>query len=78
VFVYEEVKRPVPGAGEVLVRVRGGINPVDTGMRAGYLTGLMGESPFPLILGWDISGEVVELGVGGTEFSLHQAMKYMA
>lgn|ERR1019366_2989256 len=70
VFVYEEVERPVPGAGEVLVRVRGvGINPVDTGMRAGYLTGLMGEPPFPLILGWDISGEVVELGSGVTEFA---------
>jgi NADPH:quinone reductase-like Zn-dependent oxidoreductase len=29
----------------------------------------MGESPFPLNLGWDISGEVVELGAGGTEFA---------
>jgi NADPH:quinone reductase-like Zn-dependent oxidoreductase len=70
VFISEEVERPVPGVGEVLVRVRAvGINPVDTAMRAGYLAGLLGEPPFPLILGWDISGEVVELGTSVTEFA---------
>ena len=70
VFISEEVERPVPGVGEVLVRVRAAsVNPVDAAMRAGYLTGLMGEPPFPLILGWDISGEVVELGSGVTEFA---------
>ena len=35
VLHYEEVERPVPQAGEVLVRVRAaGVNPVDWGARS--------------------------------------------
>lgn len=60
-----DVPRPRPGAAEVLVRVHAaGVNPVDwkTRERGGFL----GEPPF--VLGWDVSGEVVELGLGATPF----------
>jgi NADPH:quinone reductase-like Zn-dependent oxidoreductase len=62
VLRVEEVERPVPGAGEVLVRVAGaGVNPADNGMRAGAL-------PIPITLphvpGYDVSGTVEALGDG--------------
>eukprot|EP00271_Cylindrocystis_brebissonii_P014432 TRINITY_DN35787_c0_g1_i1.p1 TRINITY_DN35787_c0_g1~~TRINITY_DN35787_c0_g1_i1.p1 ORF type:complete len:381 (+),score=81.25 TRINITY_DN35787_c0_g1_i1:373-1515(+) len=53
---------PAPQAGEVLVRVKAAaVNPLDVRMRQGY-----GRSVFapllPLILGRDVSGEVVAFG----------------
>ncbi|RAG82216.1 NADP-dependent oxidoreductase [Streptacidiphilus pinicola] len=55
-------ERPKPLSGEVLVRVRAsGVNPVDLAVRSGAFP-LLGEPPF--VLGWDISGEVVEAGPG--------------
>jgi NADPH:quinone reductase-like Zn-dependent oxidoreductase len=64
VLVYEEVPRPSPGAGEVLIRVHAaGINPVDWKIREGYLK-QMHEYTLPLIPGWDVSGVVEALGVG--------------
>lgn len=57
-----ETERPEPRSGEVLVRVRAaGVNPVDLAVRSGAFP-LLGEPPF--VLGWDISGEVVEAGPG--------------
>ncbi|WP_236796722.1 NADP-dependent oxidoreductase [Amycolatopsis sp. GM8] len=47
---------PVPGAGEVLVRVRAAsVNPVDWKVRSGLLDAL---GPAPLRVGFDFSGEV--------------------
>ncbi|MDF2708598.1 MAG: NADPH:quinone reductase [Nonomuraea muscovyensis] len=62
VLTYEEADRPVPGAGQVLVRVAGtSFNPVDAAIRAGYL-----QQVFPLVLphvpGIDVAGTVTELG----------------
>ncbi|MFI2487880.1 NADP-dependent oxidoreductase [Promicromonospora kroppenstedtii] len=62
VLRYEDVDRPVPGAGEVLVRVAGSaFNPADGGMRGGFL-------PIPIALphvpGYDVSGTVDALGDG--------------
>jgi NADPH:quinone reductase-like Zn-dependent oxidoreductase len=38
VLVLEEMPRPQPGAGEVLIRVRGaGVNPLDWKVRAGHV-----------------------------------------
>ncbi|MBF6175529.1 NADP-dependent oxidoreductase [Nocardia blacklockiae] len=64
VLNYEEVDRPVPGAGEVLVRVAAtSFNPVDATIRAGYL-----REVFPLALphvpGIDVAGTVAETGAG--------------
>jgi NADPH:quinone reductase-like Zn-dependent oxidoreductase len=53
-----ETDAPVPAATEVLVEVRAtSVNPVDVAVRAGTFP-LLGEPPF--VLGWDVSGVVVE------------------
>ncbi|ANP51154.1 NADPH:quinone reductase-like Zn-dependent oxidoreductase [Streptomyces griseochromogenes] len=60
-----QVERPTPGPNEVLVRVRAaGVNPTDWKHRA--TGGFLGEPPF--VLGWDVSGEVAETGVGVAAF----------
>ncbi|MFF8478503.1 NADP-dependent oxidoreductase [Streptomyces sp. NPDC015414] len=59
------VERPVPRPNEVLVRVRAaGVNPTDWKHRA--TGGFLGEPPF--VLGWDVSGEVAETGIGVAAF----------
>ncbi|MCA0457747.1 MAG: NADP-dependent oxidoreductase [Chloroflexi bacterium] len=80
VLVYEDAPRPVPQAGEVLVKVHGaGINPVDWKTRAGSGMGSRyGSHPFPLIIGWDLSGEVVELGEGADMYKVGNAVFGMA
>jgi NADPH:quinone reductase len=70
VLQYENVERPEPQAGEVLVRVRAaGINPMDYWARKFPLPGIT-AGHLPYILGWDISGEVVALGEGVTQFEV--------
>src|SRR6266576_670655 len=62
VLKYEDAPRPDPQAGEVLVRVHGaGVNPIDWKVREGYMKDFWPHK-FPLILGWDLSGVVEELG----------------
>lgn len=71
VLKYEDVERPEPQAGEVLVRVRAaGINPIDAISRQFPVPVTSGAKGLPYILGWDISGEVVTLGVGVTQFAV--------
>ncbi|WP_033342686.1 NADP-dependent oxidoreductase [Catenuloplanes japonicus] len=54
---------PVPGPGEVLIRVQvAGVNPMDYQVRAGLVTGLDGGRPFPRVLGMDAAGVVLALG----------------
>ena len=67
----ETVERPQPGPTEVLVRVTAaGVNPVDWKTRVGEgVHGFFPEGP-PMILGWDIAGEVVEIGGGVTRFAV--------
>lgn len=63
VLRVEEVPRPDPGEGEVLVRVHGaGINPIDGKVRAG-LASALGHT-LPLVPGWDLSGTVEWTGSG--------------
>jgi NADPH:quinone reductase-like Zn-dependent oxidoreductase len=74
VLRYEEVAQPVPGAGEVRLRVAGSaFNPVDDGIRGGYLQG-----PFPVTLphtpGIDVSGTVDALGDGVTNVAVGDAV----
>ncbi|MFL5997265.1 MAG: NADP-dependent oxidoreductase [Streptomyces sp.] len=65
VLTVERVARPEPLPTEVLVRVHAaGINPVDWKTRAGQ--GMAGMQTLPLILGWDVSGVVEEVGFGVT------------
>lgn len=65
---YEEVPRPDPGDGELLVRVRAaGVNPVDWLVREGYADEALDPS-LPYVPGWDLSGEVVETGADVAAF----------
>lgn len=66
-----ELPVPEPGPTEVLVRARVvGVNPVDWKTRQG--TGVRGffDESLPMVLGWDIAGEVVEVGAGVTRFGV--------
>jgi NADPH:quinone reductase-like Zn-dependent oxidoreductase len=59
-----DVPRPVPTRGQVLVRTRFiGVNPKDIIVRKGKFQIATGKK-FPLIVGHDIAGEVVEAGLG--------------
>lgn len=66
VMRLEEVERPEPGPGEVLVRLAcAGVNPVDTYLREGA----QGYTPrLPLTPGMDGAGEVAAVGLGVKEF----------
>lgn len=69
VLTYEEAPRPVPGEGEVLIRVHATtVNPFDIALRSGYMVDYFNHS-FPLILGTDVSGVVEELGPGANSFT---------
>ncbi|HWO72065.1 MAG TPA: zinc-binding dehydrogenase, partial [Dehalococcoidia bacterium] len=59
VLRYEDAPDPKPGADEVLIRVRAAsINRGDFGRRAGFFQ----ATQTPLIIGWDIAGDIVEVG----------------
>src|SRR6266478_9354247 len=64
VLQYEDPTGPEPQAGEVLVRVHAaGVNPIDWKVREGHMRDFWPHK-FPLILGWDLSGVVEEVGPG--------------
>lgn len=64
----DQIARPVPGPGELLVRVRAaGVNPVDAAVRSGAARGMVGAE-LPYVPGFDVSGVVVETGAGVTRF----------
>src|SRR5579859_2641220 len=64
VLRYEDVDRPRPRPGEVLVQVAGtAFNPVDTWFRAGIIHQIFPVT-FPHTLGLDAAGIVVEQGEG--------------
>lgn len=68
VILFEEVDRPLPGAGEVLVRVRAsGVGPWDGWIREGHS---VLPQPLPLTLGSDLSGVVEALGPGVQDFNV--------
>lgn len=69
-----ELPQPVPGPGELLVRVRAaGVNPIDYKIRDGTVKVLLSFS-FPLILGTDLAGDVEAIGPGVTRFKLGDAV----
>jgi len=66
-FELREVPKPVPQAGQVLVRVHAtSINPLDFQVRRGDYPDLV---PLPAITGHDVSGVVDAVGPGVTAFS---------
>jgi NADPH:quinone reductase-like Zn-dependent oxidoreductase len=70
VLRYEDLEQPVPGAGEVLIRVAAtSFNGVDGNIRGGFMRG-----PIPVSLphtpGIDVSGTVEALGEGARGIEL--------
>ncbi|MEV7630569.1 zinc-binding dehydrogenase [Actinoplanes sp. NPDC089786] len=56
---------PVPGHGEVLIRVDvAGVNPMDHVLRSALIPGLDSGRPFPRVLGMEAAGTVLALGEG--------------
>jgi NADPH:quinone reductase-like Zn-dependent oxidoreductase len=74
VLRYEDVDRPHPAAGQVLVRVGAtSFNQVDAGIRSGFL-----QQVFPVALphipGIDVAGTLAEIGEGVAGWSVGEAV----
>jgi NADPH:quinone reductase-like Zn-dependent oxidoreductase len=70
VLVVDEVERPEPAAGEVLIRVHvAGVNPIDWKFRAGYLKDYV-PLTLPHAPGLDLAGTVEALGDGVNGFAI--------
>lgn len=68
VFEIETINKPVPKPHEVLIRVyASSINPVDWKIRKGNWRLLL-IAKFPVVLGFDAAGEVIETGAKVTRF----------
>lgn len=67
----QELPRPTPGPGQVLVAVRAaGVNPVDWKRRSGYLPPGAQASEFPAVLGSEIAGVVEQVGPDSDGFAV--------
>lgn len=75
-FVSRELPRPVPGPGQILVRVMAtSVNPLDLQTRRGDYRD---EVALPAVIGNDVSGVVVETGPGADEFQAGDEVWYLA
>src|ERR1700735_2980860 len=78
VLKFQDYPAPVPGPGEVLVRLAAAsVNPIDYKRRAG-LTKDFYPMKFPGLIGVDLSGTVVKIGPGVEGFSAGDQVFAMA
>jgi NADPH:quinone reductase-like Zn-dependent oxidoreductase len=78
VLKFEDYPDPVPGEGEVLVRVAAaGVNPIDCKRRAG-LTQDFYPMHFPSLIGIDFAGTVIKTGPGVEGFAVGDNVFAMA
>jgi len=78
VLKFEEYPDPVPGPGEVLVRVAAtSVNPIDYKRRAGFTKDFY-PIKFPGLMGVDVAGTVVKIGSGVEGFSVGDQVFAMA
>lgn len=74
VLRYEDAPIPTLKPDDVLVKVRAAaVNPVDWKVREGYLKEVLPVA-MPLILGWDVAGEIVALGEKVTGWQVGDAV----
>jgi NADPH:quinone reductase-like Zn-dependent oxidoreductase len=67
---YKDVPEPTPGSGEVLIRmISTSVNPIDYKIREGALKQEM-PLDLPVVLGYDVAGEVAALGPGVENLSV--------
>jgi NADPH:quinone reductase-like Zn-dependent oxidoreductase len=65
-----DLPRPTPGPGQVLVKVAASsVNPIDWKRASGKMRLIMPVT-FPCVPGYDLAGEVAEVGPGVTEFAV--------
>ena len=70
----EQITRPEPQEGEVLVRVHAaGVNPIDWKVRQGLRKNML-QMHFPYIPGMEIAGVVQGIGPGVTDLQVGQAV----
>ncbi len=68
-LIHGDLADPIPGQREVLIRVAAAsVNPVDWKVREGRLKMLSGKT-FPLIMGTELSGTIIQTGAGVKQFS---------
>ena len=78
VLKFEDYPDPVPGPGEVLVRVAAAsVNPIDYKRRAGFTQDFY-PLKFSSLIGVDMSGTVVKTGTGVQDFSVGDQVFAMA
>jgi NADPH:quinone reductase-like Zn-dependent oxidoreductase len=78
VLKFEDYPDPVPGEGEVLVRVAAAsVNPIDYKRRAGFTKDFY-PMTFPGLIGVDLAGSVVRIGPGVEGFSVGDKVFAMA
>ncbi|MEH2330040.1 NADP-dependent oxidoreductase [Nostoc sp.] len=71
---YDEVPRPEPQAGQVLIQVyAAGVNPIDWKIREGFFQQVFDYS-LPVIAGADVAGVVASVGDGVTTLQPGQAV----
>jgi NADPH:quinone reductase-like Zn-dependent oxidoreductase len=62
VFEISDIEMPIVNPDQLVIKVKTvGLNPIDWKQRKGNHKLILG-SPFPIVLGYDVCGEVVELG----------------
>jgi NADPH:quinone reductase-like Zn-dependent oxidoreductase len=68
VFEFVNIPIPIPEDDQILIKVyASSVNPVDYKQRKGNHRFILG-APFPIILGYDVSGEVIKTGKNITQF----------
>ncbi len=68
-LVLQQIEKPQPKADEVLIAVKAiSINPVDTKTRKGGALYVSLKDDSPVVLGWDVAGDVASVGAEVTVF----------
>lgn len=77
-LLFEDAPLPEPAAGEVRIKIRAaGVNPFDWKIRQGMLESMLPHQ-LPLILGWDVAGDVDAVGAGVTHLAVGDAVYALA